>query len=671
MKTNNQLIKYNKNPIKRFIDDIIYKFKNKFFSKSLWDKDFEDKINREFTNELEQKEVKKLLQELLTRNKNVLETIDVRMLNRNIINLFGIPQLERIVTNKTLQSSILELSQEELKTYVYILNYNTTNINERISNLNIYSCKDIDLKELQKLPEDDRVKAIRIITSNGNFLLNDLSNLTNYYDERRNICQEIIDNPEKVKQEYDKEMSSEDVTYYPFELLIEMQDLSNIDRIRYAIIEAKYGINLEKAVALCTALGEDIDEIEQSEETRIINELKYILKEQDISKLKDVNLDENYDNYVGMLNIIPNLKNAYLHKYNETLYQINEDDYIESQSVKIKGRKKEEVKIYNALGKNNDRANFNMIVTSLGGIYSINHDYSDIEADWNRADENHTISCSYIGNDFLGVVDDSYLIAFSDIGENGLLQASNKDGGFIDSSTEMWEDLSRNKFLTPKNQINSSKHYNELFVERKVEKDGKLVNRKPTFVVYIAKDIEDIHDEKNVRWQEAKRVAAQLKVPIVVIDRTQCAKLEFEKVQDMIKQVKEEKRMDLIPDIIHKIENNRAAQMGETGKIGDNIFSKKIIKKSLEDLIGTIIASDINTFNYGIEEFVNVTKKIKKVYENQKELNIEDCKTYDYDEYINRLKILYISRNGLNSGSGTENEKTNVQQKEFNKGDNR
>lgn len=165
-------------------------------------------------------------------------------------------------------------------------------------------------------------------------------------------------------------------------------------------------------------------------------------------------MDEVYANYSGTINIFPNLKNAYLQKYQETLHKINEQDYIGAQSVKIKGRKKAEVKIYNALGKNNDRADFNMILTSLGGIYYINHNYKDLKADWDRQDKNHTISCSYIGNDFLGVVDETYLLAFSDIKENELLQARNQDAGTVDDTFERWEDLKQNKFLIPQNQIN-------------------------------------------------------------------------------------------------------------------------------------------------------------------------------------------------------------------------
>ena len=648
MDSDNQIVKYKENPIRKFFFNILARIKSRFGSSEKLDKDTENAINKEFQNELEQKEAKELLQELLMRNNNLLETLDIRMLKKEIVDLFGKAKLERIITDKLLQESILELSKEQLKVYAYILNYDLVDFNERIGNLYTSSCKDLSLEQLQSVSERDRLKIVSIILSNSEFRLHDLSELNEYYERRRKLCKQIIDNPKMAEEEYEKYMNSEEeISFFPFGFLHELQDLSDIDRIRYAIVEAKYGMNLEKVRILCSAFGDDIEIIKQSEETRIIRELKAILEEDDIDRLRQISLDENYANYEGTINIVPNLKNAYLHEYQKKLYQIDEEDYIATQSVRTKG-KKYDVKIYNVLGKKNDRADFNMIVTSLGGIYFHRHNYDDLKADWDRADKNHTISCSYIGNDFLGVVDESYLLAFSDIGENELLRASNQDAGTVESPFERYEDLQCNKFLTPKNEINSSKDYNEVFVERKVERDGKLVNRTPTFAVFIAETIDDINDDKNDRWLETKRIATELGIPIAVIDGSQCIKLEFEKVQEMVRSVKEERRMDLIPEIIHKIENNRAAQRGILRDIRNEVFSDIKVRQLLEEIIGTIITSDISTFNQGIEEFARVTKKIKSIYTEKSDEVFEKCKTYYYDGYLDRLKVLFSSRNRLN-----------------------
>ena len=161
MNANKQLVKYKNNPIKKFIYSVFAKFTNRLSFSKLLDKNTEKIIEQEFPDESEQIQVKKLLEELLKRNNNLLDTLNIRILRSNIVQLFGIAKLERIISDPTLQNSILELSEQELQTYCYILNYNTTDFNERISNLNQYSCKHIDLKELQGLTEEERLKAIK------------------------------------------------------------------------------------------------------------------------------------------------------------------------------------------------------------------------------------------------------------------------------------------------------------------------------------------------------------------------------------------------------------------------------------------------------------------------------------------------------------------------------
>ncbi|MCI9177153.1 MAG: hypothetical protein HFJ28_00860 [Clostridia bacterium] len=366
MNSNYKLVKYKKHPIREWFANIIDKMKSKFAYSKSWDKDTEDKIKMEFPNETEQKQAKTLLEELLSRNSNLLETLEIRMLHRELVDLFGKARFEKIITDRSIQEDILGLSKEQLQVYNYILNYNLIDFSERVGNLKVCSsCKDITLEGLQSLNEQDRQKAISIMLSDSAFLLNDLSMLSSYYERRKNICKQIIDNPQIVEQEYEKEVRKEGkFTYFPARLLYQMKGLSELDRIKYAIIEAKYGMSLEKAKILCSAFGDDIEEIEQSEETRIIKELKVILEEQDTEKLRQADLKEEATNYEGTINIIPNLRNAYLHKYQQTLYRVNEQDYIGTQSVRI-GGKKTEVKIYNALGKENNRSEFNMLVTSL------------------------------------------------------------------------------------------------------------------------------------------------------------------------------------------------------------------------------------------------------------------------------------------------------------------
>ena len=77
---------------------------------------------------------------------------------------------------------------------------------------------------------------------------------------------------------------------------------------------------------------------------------------------------------------------------------------------------------------------------------------------------------------------------------------------------------------------------------------------------------------------------------------------------------------------------------------------------------------DIDTFNQGIKEFVDTTRKIKNTYLQNSVIDAsteEECKSYNYDNYLNRLKILYSTRNGLNVDKSIEAEEK-INSKQYN-----
>lgn len=50
MNTNNQLVKYKDNPIKKWFTNIFDKIKSRISFSKLWDKNTENEINRQFPN---------------------------------------------------------------------------------------------------------------------------------------------------------------------------------------------------------------------------------------------------------------------------------------------------------------------------------------------------------------------------------------------------------------------------------------------------------------------------------------------------------------------------------------------------------------------------------------------------------------------------------------------
>ena len=176
MGTNNQLDKPKKFFMFRWFSNLLDSLKKKNRSPMFWDDETETRINAEFTNETEQKEAKELLQELLLRNNNLLGTLDIKMLNKKYIDLFGKAKLERVLTDNLLQERLLKLSDEELQVFKYILNYNVVDYNERITELRVFNNAGVSLEQLESMSEPDREKFISILLSNSEFFLLDINN---------------------------------------------------------------------------------------------------------------------------------------------------------------------------------------------------------------------------------------------------------------------------------------------------------------------------------------------------------------------------------------------------------------------------------------------------------------------------------------------------------------
>ena len=135
MSKNNQLIKYENNLIKGIFANILNRIKNRFSSSKKWNSEIKDMIKSEFYDRQEQEQVNKMLEDMLSRNKDLLDTLDIRILKSNYLEIFEKPLLERIVADKNMQRDILELSEEELKAFGFLLQYKATDQKERITNM--------------------------------------------------------------------------------------------------------------------------------------------------------------------------------------------------------------------------------------------------------------------------------------------------------------------------------------------------------------------------------------------------------------------------------------------------------------------------------------------------------------------------------------------------------
>ena len=178
------------------------------------------------------------------------------------------------------------------------------------------------------------------------------------------------------------------------------------------------------------------------------------------------------------------------------------------------------------------------------------------------------------------------------------------------------------EFRTPKQMKNNTRHtHNEMVKDRIVLIDGKIYKYKPDYAVWIEESTEEERKEpkwkeereKDPQWIMTKKLASQLGIPIVVIDREHFAKREAEKIdilQEFIKnngQIDEKMRgkykecseyfdkydkgeiskADLVRELITKYENNRVGlQFNE--KLWNKYFSQDRFEWIIESVFSCL-----------------------------------------------------------------------------------
>ena len=239
-------------------------------------------------------------------------------------------------------------------------------------------------------------------------------------------------------------------------------------------------------------------------------------------------------------------------------------------------------------------------------------------------------------------------------------------------------------YMPPQGITDNTRHTHNELVEDKIclSKDGKIEYRKPDYAVYIIDEpIQERENEdgspkreyiqklrNSESYQETKKMAAQLGIPIVVIDRERMAIREETRITAM-KKILEGKPLDekeqefykyinmpkpkLVKEIITKFENNANGLRFLTApnQIGSKYFTNEKREQNveaLEKIIDAMPEEQKTECKYALEEAIekekatseigafssrNVTINNDKKAEKQKK---EELKETDYlDKYLN------------------------------------
>lgn len=224
---------------------------------------------------------------------------------------------------------------------------------------------------------------------------------------------------------------------------------------------------------------------------------------------------------------------------------------------------------------------------------------------------------SVIGQDQIGLArnkNGNIVVGYASLPPNSILVSGPYDLGTENRSLaplhdDLYLDL---KFYGLQEMIDNTRHtHNETVMERLiVDEHGNVEKLRPSYLIWVEdrktdkfppEFIEPLEDNENAMlkykaqvhlWEETQRAAQELEIPIVIINREECAEKEMAKVDEMKKMLKGEFTLpegksivDIAREAIVKFENNAVGL-----KFAENdVQAQYFTQTQREDLIDTIM----------------------------------------------------------------------------------
>ena len=458
----------------------------------------------------------KILKELKLTNEEVLKNIDFRLLDEKYIEILGKDGINVISSFPDIQDQILILEENQLRSFLAILEESNIGENDNewkylaTSMLDNISSYDELLKDSKNFTQED-IKKITAIMQNGNtFDLKSIEDLRNY---------------EKIKEEKCDEW---------------ITSSSDTEKKREALLYKVFGQNTQYTQKILKRYGEDVSEIEDEDLKSYITALKEIMSIQNNDTIEKIykEVPEIAFEDINKVAIESALSSEYGKLYNRGLLKPENLEMLEEN-------------VYDA------GADFNILMTSIGA-YHRNTGIKNYKDDWNRPSlKSPHVCCSYIRNDMLGTAPiRGICYGFSEMEQNSLLESNSHD--VFSNATGLTSIAYRgSKYYSPDEQINKTERYNEMDYSRfqngqKKQPDYILVFKENGKIKYL---------------EEAKQASEDWGgMPIVVVDREKVLQSEKQKLDNLLEQY-EAGDSSVAREIYYKIRNNR---------VSNKLFAKDI-----------------------------------------------------------------------------------------------
>lgn len=400
--------------------------------------------------------------------------------------------------------------------------------------------------------DDKAIKQEEIAYSDNVFNITNKNELEHFEEIKELVCDTILINPS-----LDDVQLTSSISKY----LIKFEQLPELDRMKLALLEKYYNMDLREASNIVNEFSADIDNVPVNDEYQasIVEQIKAI---------KNIFQSDNIDilNQIGNLDIlvktdlststylIEQSKEIFEQLYKKNLYMPEKDNKIGNTIYNGKN-----IEVFDA------NTDFSMIVKKIG----INDKNS--QEIWNYMTKNsegeehlrYYTSTSYMTDENLLETnnDIEVILGFGQGTNNYSFEAMYPHDAHTPfyGGDDIYQNFNASSYMLPSTlETYTDNNYNEVVINTlAIDKQGQMTKMQPDYIVYIKNqsDINIENLESDSSWENSKKVASEFGIPIVVVDTEKIRESEKSKIANMSEEIKGSSSSIDILKFVKKVEH--------------------------------------------------------------------------------------------------------------------
>lgn len=398
--------------------------------------------------------------------------------------------------------------------------------------------------------DEKAIKQEEVVHSNNVFSITNKNELEHFEEIKELVCDTILTNPS---------LDDEQLTTPIGKYLEKFKQLPELDRMKLALLEKYYNMDLREAANVINKFSVDIDNLSVNDEYQAsiveqIKAIKNIFESNDINTLVKVGgLDILVETDLSSSTyLIEQTKEIFEQVYKDNLYMPKEEDKIGTTTFNGKN-----IEVFDA------NTDLSMIVKRIGindGNAQEIWNGMTKDREYGRKDLRYYTCCSYMTDENILKQDNDIevILGFAQGIKNYSFDAIYPQDAHTPfyGGDSIYNDLNSSYMLPSTLETNTDNNYNEVVINTLgIDEQGRMTKMQPDYVVYIKNQSDIKNLDSDPVWEKSKKVASEFGIPIVIVDKEKIKESEKTKIASMSETLKGTPSNNEVLKFVKKVEH--------------------------------------------------------------------------------------------------------------------